>query len=534
VYVPDHEGDRIPEFGRVGYRKGANGLLSENLPSQGNVTIDNTSWPLAQPFAADPPLSSSTGICNPGAHDHGTAIQAAIDHVATLPANAEGVRGRVSLSRAHYAIWARLRLQSGVVLRGVSEHGGSGGTPPTTLHACGASSSALISASLPVSGSSSSQWDILDEVVPSGSNSVRIGASPADLGVGNVVTITRKSPLQWIRDIGLEHILDPGCSGPLPYCTSEEEEDQCCDQGWQPNTKNLVFQRVVTHVENGDDLGGRRVFFDQPFTNALESKYGAHTLLRHDIPPAKLRNMGVYNLRGVSHPTVRCNSGTPACSGGTAPACDPEDRVICSSGQPTCSGSSSAPTCGHSARMISLDDVEDVWIKEVIATGFSYAVLNLGDFTKQVTAEDVQYLSPLGPIDGTWRYPFVNSGTANLIANSYSSEGRHNFVPGTLSAGPNVFWQCQGENSLNDGGPHQRWATGTLFDGISLTFDPTNPNAPSSSAQLNVRNRYGSGSGHGWTGSSMVVWNSTAAGFRYFNPPTGQNWLIGSVGPAYA
>ncbi len=38
------------------------------------------------------------------------------------------------------------------------------------------------------------------------------------------------------------------------------------------------------------------------------------------------------------------------------------------------------------------------------------------------------------------------------------------------------------------------------------------------------------GTTHGWSGANMVIWNSTAAGFIVQNPPTAQNWLIGSTG----
>ena len=58
-----------------------------------------------------------------------------------------------------------------------------------------------------------------------------------------------------------------------------------------------------------------------------------------------------------------------------------------------------------------------------------------------------------------------------------------------------------------------------MFDNISVEGNA-----------INVRNRWTFGTGHGWSGANMVVWNSSADSFRIQNPPTSQNWLIGSTG----
>ena len=72
-------------------------------------------------------------------------------------------------------------------------------------------------------------------------------------------------------------------------------------------------------------------------------------------------------------------------------------------------------------------------------------------------------------------------------------------------------------NAAADSGPHQRWSTGTLFDNITTN------------TSLNLQNRLNSGSGHGWAGANMVIWNSTAGQFYVQSPPTAQNWIIGST-----
>jgi hypothetical protein len=130
-------------------------------------------------------------------------------------------------------------------------------------------------------------------------------------------------------------------------------------------------------------------------------------------------------------------------------------------------------------------------------------------------------LDPKSPITGGWRYAFNLSGELGLIANSQSDRGRHDFVNNSNSPkGPNVFYKSVATNSNSDTGPHQRWSTGSLWDNITVQGH-----------DIDVRNRGSYGTTHGWSGANMVVWNSTARAFRVQNPPTSQNWLVGSKGP---
>ncbi|HMP07908.1 MAG TPA: hypothetical protein PJ982_16280, partial [Lacipirellulaceae bacterium] len=58
-------------------------------------------------------------VLAPGGGDDGARIQAALEHVASLPADAGGFRGAVLLRPGRYLVAGQLRLTaSGVVLRG--------------------------------------------------------------------------------------------------------------------------------------------------------------------------------------------------------------------------------------------------------------------------------------------------------------------------------------------------------------------------------------------------------------------------------
>ena len=67
-----------------------------------------------------------------------------------------------------------------------------------------------------------------------------------------------------------------------------------------------------------------------------------------------------------------------------------------------------------------------------------------------------------------------------------------------------------------------RWSVGTLYDNLTTN------------TAIDVQNRGNSGTGHGWAGANMVIWNSKAANFYVQNPQTSENWIIGSTGTIHS
>lgn len=575
IYAPDDEGDRVPDFARIGYHESSAGLLSDAMPPLGQVDRDvQKGLPV--------PLATDRGICDGTdarpARDHGAAIQAALSSLRAKPRDASGLRGRLRLARGHYAVWNRLVVPDGVVLSGVSAWTGADG-PPTTLHACGTSRSPLlrIDEGEPGVTKGAPKLAILDELVPVGSNGVVVvfqGADAGKLKVGERVLVTRESPASWLSDINMLHMrpakLDAvssrlacptaHCNTLLPYCKKSrqlapgEQNDPCCDHGWRPGERNLDFERTVTHVEavDGGPRARRRVFFDQPFTNALERKYGPHFVRKYAKAPVRAQDSGIENVRGISHPsTPFCAEGTMRCGSAlvtpsTTLTCNFQGQVDCRSdpdakhsrvaqcddGDGDPKTRAPAPLCPQSETFLGVDRAENVWVKGVIAEGFSKNAIALGGESRRVTVEDARSANPRGPIAGGYRYTFYNDGQLNLIARSVSAGlGRHDMMIGATVVGPNAFVDVTSVNSLSDSGSHHRWSTGTLYDRVNLfSFDADPSNYQENAARISALNRWGEGSGHGWTGANLVVWNSIASMYSVFNPPTAQNWLIGSIG----
>jgi hypothetical protein len=159
-----------------------------------------------------------------------------------------------------------------------------------------------------------------------------------------------------------------------------------------------------------------------------------------------------------------------------------------------------------------------VWVRQTTAQYFAYAHVNILRDGRRVTVSDAVNLDPTSVITGSRRYAFCVSGQQNLVTGCVSYEGRHDYVLHSLVAGPNVFHNSAAITAYNDTGPHHRWSTGALFDNVV------------SDGEMNAENCWNWGTGHGWAGANMVFYNCTADGYRVQNPPTAQNWVIGSIG----
>jgi len=98
--------------------------------------------------------------------------------------------------------------------------------------------------------------------------------------------------------------------------------------------------------------------------------------------------------------------------------------------------------------------------------------------------------------------------------------GRLNHVWTTQArvAGPNVFRDSWAKGSDLDAGPHHRWATGTLYEQLTLK------------GRFDAYNQWNLGTGHGWAGAYTVLYNSAMDEIQVESPPGAYNWVINSKG----
>ena len=449
VYVPDENGNIIPDFSNAGY--GGGGAPIPDVPVK--------------------------AVVEPGPGDDGERIQAAIDRVSRMEPDENGHRGTVLLRKGTYQIAGTLRISAGgVVLRGEGQD-----RDGTVLAATGTRRRTLIEVNAVLRRLEENRsvrvrrgkaWRevpgtrraITDAYVPVGARAFHV-ESTRGLAAGDRIIVHRPSTSGWISAIGMDRI--PQRRGRVT-------------RQWRAGKYDLRFDRVITRIR------GTEITIDAPLVNAIEQKFGRGLIYKYTFPE-RIAQVGIENLRAESH-----FNGWP----------DDED---------------------HAWNFISLDAVENAWVRKVTGVHFAYSCVYVDRQGKWITVEDAACLDPVSKITGSRRYAFALRGQLTLVRRAVSNDGRHDFVMHSQVPGPNVFLDCRARNAHDDSGPHHRWATGTLYDNVHVQGD-----------ELNVRNRGNSGTGHGWAGAQMMFWNSSADSIICENPPTAQNWAIGSSAGSYS
>lgn len=298
---------------------------------------------------------------------------------------------------------------------------------------------------------------ITDPYVPVGSFSFHV-ANTNGLKAGDAIILYRPGTAQWIHDNQMDQIDDRGGT-----------------KQWRPVEYNLEFERVITRVE------GNKVFIDNPVMEALDNQYGGGEIYRYDFA-GRIREVGIEHmyLESVYESDTAEN---------------------------------------HAWDAININKTEHGWVTHVTSRYFGYSCVNLGGDARYITVQDSKCLDAKSKITGGRRYSFCNNGQCNLVMNCHTTEGRHDYVTGARTLGPNVFYNCTALNTHADIGPHHRWAVGTLYDNIVTD------------GEINVQDRGNWGSGHGWAGVTQVLWNCTVKRAAVQSPwISGKNYSIGTKG----
>jgi hypothetical protein len=237
AYAPDQRGDRIPDLSYSGY-KGGDSVIPDVAV---RVTV---------------PLLSG---------DATARIQAALDHVGSLPA---GRRGAVLLEKGVYPISGQLVIRhSGVVLRGSGM--GEGGT---TLLAIGYDRRTLIR----IAGVGDRVVDpevaVADGYVPVNARHLRLSGG-VSFKAGDKVLVHRPSTAAWIHQLGME-TFGGGISA----------------LGWKQGQRDVVWDRTVVAA----DAAG--ITLDAPLTTALDSAFGGGRVAVYHWP-GRIEEAGVENLQ---------------------------------------------------------------------------------------------------------------------------------------------------------------------------------------------------------------------------------------------
>jgi hypothetical protein len=302
-----------------------------------------------------------------------------------------------------------------------------------------------------------SRVKITDAYVPTGAKSFQLTSSKG-FKTGDKIIVYRPGTEKWIQDLQMDKIV--------------ERNDT---KQWTPESYNLSYEREIVAVD------GNKITIDNPIVMAMEAQYGGGLIFKYEFK-GRIKEVGIENIYFESEY-----------------ANDTDED--------------------HGWIAVDFDRIENAWVTGITSRFFGYSCVSLSGDAKNVTVKDSKCLDAKSVITGGKRYSFNNSGQQNLFMNLETTEGRHDYVTGAKTCGPNVFYHCKSRNTHADIGPHHRWSSGTLYDNIDTD------------GEINVQDRGNWGSGHGWAGVTQVVWNCKVKGAAIQNPwVSGKNYAVGVQG----
>lgn len=256
---------------------------------------------------------------------------------------------------------------------------------------------------------------------------------------------------------------------------------------WQPF--DIDWDRVVTDVQ------GNTITIDAPITCAIEKRWGGAAILKYD-DPGRIEKVGIENLRAVSEfdPAVRT-------------------REYGNMDRPNYVAEEYYADEAHFANFVAFDNVRHGWVRNATALHFVNSMVTAARGAKWLTVQDCVSREPVSRRMGARRFTFALRGQLAFVQHCHSDKGRHSFMTGQPSASGNVFLDCKATSPFSSSEPHERWATGSLYDNVEAPLTA----------------RFWKNINIGWTGANTVFWNCVGS-FLVQKPPTAQNFSFGHAG----
>jgi hypothetical protein len=388
--------------------------------------------------------------------DNRVSVQTAIDQVAAMPLDANGFRGAILFKTGTYNISDVISITASGIILRGEGFNGSG----TNVIATKTAQHTLFDFA-GVSGTTkvtSTAKNITDTYLPFGKKQVTV-ASGHSFVVGDKVYVHRSPNTAWIVLLKMDILTNYD-----PLATN-----------WTASSYGMYSDRKVTAVS------GNVLTLDAPIMDVIDPTYSTGEVLKYT--DARIEKCGIENMR-IS------------------------------------SVYASATDENHAWEAVSFGNTINSWAKDVEAYYFGYSAVHVLSTSSWITVDNCKMLDAKSIIDGSHRYSFNVDGQRCLVQDCVARNGRHDFVTGSRTCGPNVFYNCSATLQQNDIGPHHRWATGLLFDNVTGNGD------------MNVQNRLILGSGHGWSGGQVMYWNCNAAKMIIQDPEgDATNWAIGCIAP---
>lgn len=399
-------------------------------------------------------------IVPPVSGDATKIIQRSIDYVSSLPPDSNGFRGTVLLDKGTYELEGSLILKvSGVVLRGSGYH-----REETVLAGAGTDRTTLIR----IAGSDNRKVEkpvkLADRYFPVNTTQLEF-TKGHPFQTGDHVIVTRPSIQAWIDSIGAGKI-----GSYVDYLLTN----------WNAGDFDIIWDRTVVATTP------QSVTLDVPLTNALDPVWGGGTVSRYTWD-GRINKVGVENLRCVSR-----------------------------------FDSTQIKDENHRWMAITIENATDSWVRRVTAEHFVSSAVAVWETARRITIEDCKSLAPVGEIGNYRRYAFQTLGQQTLIQRCYAEQAYHAFSVGFTTPGPNAFVQCYDFMPYHFSGTVGGWATGVLFDKVTVD-----------GGDISFDFRDVDGQGGGWSSANSLCWQCRAARIFLSRPPEAQNWALGSWAQGY-
>lgn len=294
----------------------------------------------------------------------------------------------------------------------------------------------------------------------------------SSFNVGDKVIVYRNCNDKWIHDIKMDMII-------------KALNDVGTITQWTAAGYKMSWERVVKEIH------GNRLYFDASLVQSITAEYGGGSVIH--CSSTRVKEVGIENLKIVSDYNP--------------------DRDYIHNGRRTMGD------IYHANDAIDFYGAEHCWVKDVDTYRFASCAVAMAAGAKNITVQGCNQYEPAAYIRGGLRYAFhINGGTNCLVRDCTSDWDRHQWVTAGKVPGPNVFFNCISTNAQSNIGPHQRWATGTLYDHVATQ------------GEASVVDAGNSGTGQGWQGANQVFWRCRASKY-YFQDPwvTGRNYAIGCM-----
>ena len=436
---------------------GTNGRLVYTADAKGNVVPDFSAVGYMNSEAPIPTVGVVLTV-NPVVGDNLANIQNAINQVAEMPLDANGFRGAILFTAGTYNISDTVTISaSGIVLRGVGFNGSG-----TNFIATKTSQHILFdfigASGTAYNSSNSTRKAITDSYVPIGAKQITV-ASGHSFAIGDKVFVHRIPNAAWINLLGMNLLstIDPAATN------------------WTASVYDMDSERKITNIN------GNVITLDAPIMDVIDPLYSTGELVK--FTDNRINNCGIENVRINSTYTSSTDEN-------------------------------------HGWEAVSFDKIYNSWARNLDVYYFGYSAVHINSDASFITVDECKMYDPKSIIDGGRRYSFNVDGQRCLVQNCTTRNGRHDYVNGSRTCGPNVFYNSSSTLQHSDIGPHHRWSTGILFDNLT------------GNGNMNVQNRLVMGSVHGWAGGQIMFWNCNAARMVIQDPPGDEiNWAIGCICP---